>query len=869
MEWVMPLRQVLSHHAFLFRRVVAEATGFVVLRMGKTSFIPSMLQGPLLRAGRHFLPRYSQSHLALGQWALGRGDTLNALASAQRAIATSTRVEEVPVLPSIAPRFLRVLGFSTGHREQLQNAAKLGIDAALSADNTELREVCERIQSAFFSADQEAEHAETQDNNDVHEATDPISRFRAQPEVPDHLVKAAEDRRDTGDIHGAYRLLQKWRWTHPTSSSVWHLSHLMALATDNQKDADFCMERCLLIHPERARLAVGYLLQKEVSPDPSLQAKISLENDRSLTPSETTSIDVIPPPGTSGHVIVLAPYGVGVCPVSRVHRFTDGEALKIQIEAHRPHRLNMEKPWELNVIVVSEDGFSETHLPVSVTDPEPGEIVAIITNDHELHDFRAWTQPEEADLLLVDKARLCEQIAEERSASWGHMIEASAIRLLGWLGEAHHDATWTKVAQRYQNHLIDCVDRGHDLGLHIHAFYDPDGERFTHRYDPDSGDLQAAPIHLFSSAGRRPFWHRAYPHVGSWDDPASKRGSLLRALGRVESLGRLGDPGFRVSLFRAGGYDIGKTASEKRASLFAVQNAGILADSNVVKPRFYKNFSRKTLYLCSSDDPRSAAPELTEGWLPELIPEYNVEGDFLANAEILNRYVDERILHFSPRGRIRSGVHVITSMSHTKFINFRRGLESDNLDKGYGDWETIDAHLAHLNRRGVKVVRIRDAIDAVVHDITPEPVLVRGDEEITPGAPTDSHVEIRIPLQVLGKGIPLDKGLPFLGVVHPPAWAAPHLESVEVFCGDQLLAHRTTPGFSPLRFPLSGDQPFELRLRVPIEWGVIAEHSGDDTVVLRSAQPFKRAHIRLGDRLYRDVRFNQTPEGSTAVVSSL
>jgi hypothetical protein len=427
------------------------------------------------------------------------------------------------------------------------------------------------------------------------------------------------------------------------------------------------------------------------------------------------------------------------------------------------------------------------------------------------------------------------------------------------------------VSERYRDLLVDFAATGHDLGLHLHAFYDPDSPAFACTLDPATGALRSLPEQVWTPVERRRFWQRAYPEVGRFGAPHTLRGSLEVALARVEGLGRLGDPAFRVALFRAGSYDIGDTPAAIRKSLFAVRDAGIVADSDVTKGRLYHRLSRTAHYLCRADDPRRPAERLEDAAMLELAPEYNAEGDFLADSGVLERYLSGRLAWLAPGGRPRPGVHVITTITHTKFINFRRGLDPESLDPEHGDWPVVAAHLDAARARGIRVAPIREATDALADDLLAEPILVRGAEIVGIAAGPGGTCRLRFPLRVLGRGVPLGAGFALCASVRPPAWAAEEALSVEVWCGGRRIASRSGPGFGDLPVWIEAAGPWELRVRVPARLGIWIEDTTRGRIALRAALPFRLAHVEVGGRVVEGVRFERACDGQgvTATVEDV
>ena len=858
-KWMMPLLQLKAHDVFLLRRLCREGLGFAAAAAGRTGGLPRALRQRLLERAVALTPSYPQTRTALGALLLEEGRVDEALAELDRAVTAASGRLEQPVLPLMAPAALRLLGFGVAPRGNFDEATALAVSAARISGQTSRAEGYLELREAMLG-DPEAAIARLELLRDrgvlaehVEHARHVYERF---PERPDALVLYAQALSAATDDPGAHELLARDRHRFASHAPTWRESFRTSAAAGHADDARRCLDVLLRIDPDRVALAPLALdphpKPRVTTPDPTLTPQLAVDACE-LRPGEPCTLRVALPHAQQGlHAVVLAPYGLGVTPAQRVVELRDGAA-DVTLRAHRPDRINLGRPWPVTVVVTDGIRTGAATVRIAVTDPEPGRVLAIVTDDHELHDGRTTTSAEQATRQLVDKAALCETIAEAHGARWGLMVEACAVKLLDWAAATGGGAAWELASRRYRELLVDSVARGHDLSLHHHAFYDPDSPVFGQELDAAQGVLRSRSELQFSPVRDRRFWHRAYPTVGRWSDPASKRGSILRSLALIEGLGRLGDPGFRLALFRAGSYDIGTRPAEIRGSLFAVRDAGILADSDVSKPRLYHRFDRETNYLCRPDDPRRPAETLTDAALLELVPEYNIEGDFLADAEVLDRYLDGRLRHLVGR----AGVTVLTAMTHTKFINFRRGLDNESLERGYGDWAVIEAHLQHARAAGVRFVTIREAVDAAVHSRAPEPIVVRGEEHIRPADSPDGDCELVYPLRVLGQGVPLDEGHALPVSVRPPSFAAEHALRVEVRRAGRTVASRDGGGFDDLPFWLD-EGPWELRVTVPAALGLWT-----DGRLLRAALPFRCANVLLGDAHAARITFH--PDGHGAV----
>jgi hypothetical protein len=213
---------------------------------------------------------------------------------------------------------------------------------------------------------------------------------------------------------------------------------------------------------------------------------------------------------------------------------------------------------------------------------------------------------------------------------------------------------------------------------------------------------------------------------------------------------------------------------------------------------------------------------------------------------------------------------VVTAITHTKAINYRRGQDNASTDLSRGDWADIAAHLGDLTRRGVKVVRIRQAVEALFRDRCLEPALKRVEEQLEAGRPRDKRVWLRYPLAVWGAESAAALGGPFVTRAQPPAWTWGLLHTLELWCAGQRVRVQSGAAFREaadgvgapaVEVWLDGPGPWELRVEVPAEHGIVAERARDGEVRLEAQLPFKRAHVWVDGALHRDVSFRATPSG--------
>ncbi|NUN14295.1 MAG: hypothetical protein HUU55_11750 [Myxococcales bacterium] len=785
--------------------------------------------------------------------------------------------KEQPVLPIITPKILRSLGLMHNSSDTFAKAITVALKVAKITHQPELADAIYELRDAIFTPP-----FPNTPNSSASKPSPTVGNTFELPNSGNELLRRVEQLEQLAQFDAAGSYLKRNRHRFPVNESVWAKSMEYSLRDSDPVDAQRCLDRCMVISYTpwiyipfcfSNRYTVE-MVQKGIRDDNAFPFVINQPRD-CLIVGETTEISVllsnlenVSQFDTPIEAFAISPFGYGVTANPNRGRVRNG-VLRFAVTAHRPDQVNQFTPWELRILVT--DGVRSTVQTVtfSVTDPSPNQAIAIVTDDHELQDGRAETSIDEIKITLVEKLKKCLRIAEESEASWGICLEANSIRLLDWAASSG-GPSWEKLAAQYRNLLIEAVSRGHDIGLHIHDFYDPESPHFSLTLSKDCTKLRSSGEILFTPVSERPFWHRALHKDGNSTSIEShkrtKLGSLRRQLALLESLGRLGDPGFRVSLFRAGSYDIGDRPEHWRDTLFAVREAGILCDSNVTKGRFYHRFDRQTAGYCSLHNPKEFPQDLRRTAVLEICPEYNTEGDFLADSKVLEYYVAQKLSCLQQKRAQISGTSLVTSITHTKFINFRRGLNEYSLDDSEEDWRTIRKHLQHLYRQNIPVVRIRDAVDKLVDQLSPEPVLIRGEAIIEACTPETNICHFVYPLVYLGKGIPLNVSLPIYVAVRPPEWCLDHLVDFRVRNSDDQDVAAIVKTKDEIVFWLTGGAKFELVVSVDASEGIVVRHNKDNTSTLTSQKPYVRAHVSVDGVVYRNVRFVPTANGAQATI---
>ncbi|MGH0034609.1 MAG: tetratricopeptide repeat protein [Myxococcota bacterium] len=763
-EWVQLVRQLTAHDGYVARRALREGLAYGLACLGRRW--PAAARGALRV---HESSR--EAHRALAEWAEKRGDAATAAPHRERYDQLAHNSLEISVLGALRTTLSR--------RRSSADPGGPGQDIGSLVAAGRLDEAAERLDSG---------------------AATPGARV-------DGLLALARAAADRGEPERADAWLARALSLDAGRADAWVALGALARAAGRLDEARTALERaarldpvpaetwcelalaCAELDPTRAREAAWEALRRRPeldeplgvlegaadTPRPAAGSTLSVEGaPGGLRPGESATLRVqVRGAGPGAALYVIEPFALGVLasPRGRVAIGPGDPSLELTLRAQRPDAANGGRPWRLVLALLDAGRVERLALELAVPDLEPGVVHYLITEDHELYDERESTDAAAAATTLVDKSRLAERIANEEGAVWTHMVDVGSLQLLPWAAERSDGPRWGEVARQAREHLIESVAAGNDLGLHCHGFHDPGTHVFCHDFDPETDRVTTPPGFLERGVPERGFWSRAFPVLGDAASPGTRAWATWRGIGALEALGRLGDPRFRVALFRAGSFDFGDDAGERARSLALLQRLGVLGDSDVPKPRLYHRPMTRSSYPVDLD-PRAPVADPARMRTLEIRAEYNLEADFLSDTRVLNGYLDARMASLRDGDTIAPGVHVICSMTHDKFINFRMGRRWDSLEAGYGDWATIRDHLAHAARQHpeLRFSRPRDAVLDWYDRYTPALVAWR-DEEIVELAPVGARRErFRYALRLLGRDIPVSPERPQRVEVLPPAW---------------------------------------------------------------------------------------------------
>jgi tetratricopeptide (TPR) repeat protein len=847
-SWGILWRQLTAHRAFAVRRALAEGAATLLSRADRV--VPGAAHLAL-----RLHPLSAAAHCSLELRALRRGDAGEARRHGEQARRLARNTLETPVLATLrgavagvfrrrVPRVGRPPDVAPTDRleERLRWAGEL--DAPLPA----------RIAALLELARDAEERADRGVARRAIEQALELDRGRAELWRKLGELSLAE-----GERSGARSALERATALDP--GDVKTLLHLGdACAEDDPGWANRLWLRAL----ERGPDLPGVLERLEGLAATPPEGRLEIEPDPPpsfLEPDEAAELTIrVRTPCSGGSLWILEPFGAGLLcsPRGRIPLHGGDGEIHLEVLAARPDSVNCGRPWIVHLALCTGGMPLRAQLSVAVPDRAAGRIHYVITEDHELYDEREATSATDARVTLVDKSRLAERIANQQGARWTHMVDVGSLALVRWAAERSPEGAWPEVHRLCEEHLVEAVLHGNDLGLHLHAFHDPDFRGFVHDFD-DAADAVSTGDDLLNAAGsHRGYWSRAYPALGDVDEPDSRAGATWKGIGQLEALGRLGDPHFRVTLFRAGSFDLGDDAAERARSLALLARLGLLADSDVRKPRLYHRFPERSPYP-ASEDPQCSIESPVQMRLLEVPPEFNIESDFLSDLVVLNRYLERRVERLRDRaGEVRAGVHVICAMTHDKFINWRMGRRWDSLDPDYGDWLTIRQHLSHARQRHPEL-RFSTAREAVLDwydEHAPELLAWRDEEIVVLSRRGDESETFRYVLRLLARDVPVSPERPRCVRTILPAWPGEGLLDAWVERdGERWASQRSFSGPPWLEFQIDDRGcAWELIVRVAAGSGISVEVWPEEPGILRldSALGYRNASVEVPPALCPD-----------------
>lgn len=492
----------------------------------------------------------------------------------------------------------------------------------------------------------------------------------------------------------------------------------------------------------------------------------------------------------------LEPFGFGVTtntPVKNVPYLAANivEHLKFTLVARRSSEMNLNKPWRLWFVVTNGTDWNRVSLDVKVEDREEGTIFHIITEDHELPEFRKNYDVDSTRLVILQKSALADEIALKYGAVWTHLVEAgSSYYLIKWAAEKSENEEWTLLLREIEDYFSEVTYKGNDLGVHIHAFQIPNAPHFPFSFDTEEDRIEMSDAFLASGLLSRKYWARIYSSLGDCTEPHTRAGSLFEVLKIIEHFGRLGNPDFRAVFHRTGSHEFAQGSIDEITSILALRKLKLLVNSDVSKGSIYfsKNY-RCPVYYTDISDININADSLSDIGVLEVRAEYNIESDFLSNVRIMKQIIKRKYQSLTYKSKVKPGVHFMVAMCHDKFINARMGKQWDNLNPDYKDWQTIASHLEYISTHFPKI-QFATASDSVLeyYDYyTPELIAWRTNEQVIldfDDAPTQRY---KYDIRLIGRDIVVDKKHQHRVSIKPPSYFIGKINRVDILKDGEII----------------------------------------------------------------------------------
>lgn len=369
------------------------------------------------------------------------------------------------------------------------------------------------------------------------------------------------------------------------------------------------------------------------------------------------------------------------------------------VTAMRSDEVNLHKPWQ---VFFSAGDTPVAGVNVAVTDPRPGKVFYVMTEDLEPMDSAGypvrwgngdgWLQPEEYIGQLVNKAEKLDSVAAKYGAKWTHYIAWPAVKAAEWAGSQSTTGLWQKAVAAIKASVVKETQAGHEYGVHMHTDYDPFLPENVVSYQPETDGIWAN--HL------RHGWAHNLPKEGEFADRDSRTGTLYEYKKILDELAAKSEAGQSLTA-RAGSFDFGSGSSDEAMSINAARKTGLWGSSDADGNQGginAGNFGRE-IYFTKADDINTPADDLLHIGIVEVRP---TPRDCIAydkdSAQVMNQKVDEGMRYFAPQGTVLPGVHAIVGFTHAMFIMG----EPDWKSTEGGMFSTLDQHLAYISERYVK-----------------------------------------------------------------------------------------------------------------------------------------------------------------------
>ena len=404
-------------------------------------------------------------------------------------------------------------------------------------------------------------------------------------------------------------------------------------------------------------------------------------------------------------VRLLEPFGYGIAATDglerKVAKLAPGETVTLtwQVRAQRASAVNLGQPWTVRLSI--NQAIAETSMRLDVTDPSPGKVFYVMTEDLEPMDAagyptawgnqNGWLDAEEFSVQLVDKAEAINRIAEKHGARWTHYLAVPALEAGEWAASQSKENNWRTVLDQVRASVRAESKRGHEYALHLHSDYDPGVPGNVLSYNPANDG--------FWGNHMRHGWAHSFPEEGNIHQRGSRTGILFHHLKELTKLTEEFPTG-EVLTSRSGSFDFGNGPESEAMSIRAYRTVGLWGNSDadgnaggITSADF-----RRAVYLTPPDDINEPAADLH--WLgivefrptPKQMIMYNVD-----SAAVMNEKARQGMAAFTDGGRVRAGVQAIVGFTHAMFIMSPQGWKSTM----GGHFQALDDHLGFLKREYV------------------------------------------------------------------------------------------------------------------------------------------------------------------------
>ena len=633
------------------------------------------------------------------------------------------------------------------------------------------------------------------------------------------------------------------RWV-PEESALWAIRGQLAWEEGRRDEARLEWERALSRNPEDVEIFLRWLAaDRGWDRPPALEERVRLriEGPAEIALGERREISCsVQGDGANWTLFVLPPAGWGVVPETREARFDPDGKAKVNILALRPDRVRG-GPWPLHFVAANAESYRVARAQIAVPDPNPGSLVVVVTEDHEIQEERAVLPREMLRRLLVEKSKF----ASSLGVPWTHMVEAGSTLAVPAMASVEGGKDWQEMEGAIRSHLVEDVARGNDIQPHLHSFNLPHSRHFPYTITPPG--LRASLRFLLTSPEKRGDFASSCPPPG-WNPLGLNRlEAVAEAVALVEEVGRRGHFDYRPVLWRSGLLDYGHGEKDCAWSAVALRRAGLLANSDMPKPASPFSSSAPRAFLADWGRPFTPRPG---GILLQMPMTAGLEGDYLMGGRLLRRRARRvgRELR-RPEGGFRPGVHLFTLVTHDKFINARRGGDEFSLDVERGDWRTVRKHIEAWQKEGAIFRTAGEGIKEVLEDLAWHPVAWLEDETFV--ARPGEEQEVRCRVRFLGRGIPFSDLFPQHALVTVPPSLRALARAVRVDHSGETREEFLEEGRAS--FWVVGKRPQEpvfctFRLSAPLgPWvkGLEMDPRGGGKVTLQSPAPWQGARILL------------------------